>query len=282
MSTAAGRLAALAGIPLVSRHVQGTFGPATLRLAGARAVLDLDDGGSPPLRLTWTDEPCQATDTPGRTTGRPGRTTVGRQLADLLRTRGTAVFARPDLLRLARRRKITDLPITAPAAPRSVQATTVRDGVRLEITSWPDPAAGTRVPRNTAPDSHDRGLRPAGTRVPRNTAPDDQASEPQQAGARVPRNTAPTASTVPGAGHETEHGPRTAPTVPAPTVPGGAPAAPLSAAGTSTAHDPDRDARDAHTTGFGAWAGTRAVVLSTAQARDLADLLEAWAALPPG
>ncbi|WP_200902458.1 hypothetical protein, partial [Protofrankia coriariae] len=94
MGTATGRLAALAGIPLASRHVRGSFGPATLWLAGARTVLDLDDGGSPPLRLTWTDEPGQATE-------EAGRAAVGRQVAQLLRTSGTAVFARPDLLRLA-------------------------------------------------------------------------------------------------------------------------------------------------------------------------------------
>ncbi|ONH34058.1 hypothetical protein BL254_18230 [Protofrankia sp. BMG5.30] len=251
--------------------MRGSFGPATLWLAGARTVLDLDDGGSPPLRLTWTDEPGQATE-------EAGRAAVGRQVAQLLRTSGTAVFARPDLLRLARRRKITDPPADAPSTPRSVQAITFCDGIRLEITSWSEPAVESRVPRNTTPA--------AGTHVPRNTAP--------------ATSTAPGETPAPEAGGETERDPRTAPAVP-PAVPGDAPAAPAhtltpapaptpspspssasaSTTGRSTVHDPDRDAHDAHTTGFGAWAGTRAVVLSTAQAHDLADLLEAWAALPP-
>ncbi|WP_322750670.1 MULTISPECIES: hypothetical protein [unclassified Frankia] len=124
MATSASLLAALAGVPSASRHLQGSFGPATLRLAGARAVLELDDGGAPPLRLTWTDGPDH---------------TVGAQIAALLRTQGTAVFERLDLLRIASRRKITDPP-PAPGtsdAPRSVQTTTVDDGIRIEIASHP-------------------------------------------------------------------------------------------------------------------------------------------------
>ncbi|WP_322760583.1 hypothetical protein [Frankia sp. Cr2] len=135
MATNASLLAALAGVPSASRHLQGSFGPATLRLAGARAVLELDDGAAPPLRLTWTDGPGHA---------------VGAQVAALLRTHGTALFERLDLLRIASRRKITDPPPTPGTsgtsdAPRSVRATTVDDGIRIEI-----------APRTGSPTGHDR------------------------------------------------------------------------------------------------------------------------------
>ncbi|WP_239405059.1 hypothetical protein [Frankia sp. Cj3] len=122
MGAEASVLAALAGVPSASRHLRGSFGPATLRLAGAQAILELDDGRPPPLRLTWTDRPEQP---------------VGTRVAALLRTNGTAAFEHLELLRIAGRRKITDPP-PAPGtsdAPRSVRATAVDDGIRIEIVS---------------------------------------------------------------------------------------------------------------------------------------------------
>ncbi|WP_131787818.1 hypothetical protein [Protofrankia symbiont of Coriaria ruscifolia] len=187
MNASESRLAALAGIPLASRHVQGSFGPVTLRLAGARAVLELDDGRTPPLRLTWTDAPDQA---------------IGPRVADLLRTSGTAVFERPGLLRIAGRRKITDPPSSTPDTPQSVQVTTVSDGIRLEIASWPERSPRACAPRNAGPETP----------------------------------------------------------------------APETATATATARDPDDPVHPV----------TRAVVLTPTQAHDLADLLEAWAALPSG
>ncbi len=132
MGASVGRLAALAGIPPASRHVQGGFGPATLRLAGARAVLELDDGGTPPLRLSWTDGPQRL---------------VGPLVAALLRTSGTAELERPDLLRVAGRRKITDppLPPGTPAAPRSVRVIATDDGVRVEIDPPQNATTATRA-----------------------------------------------------------------------------------------------------------------------------------------
>ncbi|WP_131771096.1 hypothetical protein [Candidatus Protofrankia californiensis] len=138
MNASTSRLAALAGIPFASRHVQGSFGPVTLRLAGARAVLELDDSGSSPLRLTWTDGPDH---------------TVGALVVGLLRTSGTAVFERPGLLRIAGRRKITDPPSSTPDTPQSVRVTTVSDGIRLEIAPWPERSPGNCAPRNAGPET---------------------------------------------------------------------------------------------------------------------------------
>lgn len=118
VGTIAGWAAALAGVPLSSRHLQGTFGPAAVRLAGLRAVLELDDGGRPPLRLSWTDTPDRA---------------VSRQIAALLRAVATVVFDAPDLLRIAGTHSPADPSVSD--APRQVRAMgVVGDGLRVEVT----------------------------------------------------------------------------------------------------------------------------------------------------
>ncbi|MBL7516574.1 hypothetical protein I6A84_00145 [Frankia sp. CNm7] len=127
VARASAQLARLAALPLAARHLRAAFGPATLRLAGGRALLDLDDGRLPRLRLSWTDAA-------GERSGGRGETSVGPRLADLLRTTSSATFGPLGRLAVPAGGRITDKNPAPPAVPREVRATAEGAEVRLAVT----------------------------------------------------------------------------------------------------------------------------------------------------